>query len=164
MDNLSTAIFLINKSVRAIAVTYEKIDISQDTTQMKYTPAYLSAGKLPEGAVVFKTMDQDVKVNDFVVVPTDTRHGLTVCKVVAVDVEIDFNDNSQVHWIVGTVDTKPFEEIRQMEAQAIAKIKQARVNQERDKLREALLKDIGEVTDIPMLDHKAEETVETEKE
>lgn len=35
MKNYSTAIFLINEDVRAIAVTYEKIDLNQDTTKMK---------------------------------------------------------------------------------------------------------------------------------
>ena len=81
--NHSTAIFLINNDVRAIAVTYEKIDLAKDTTKMmKYQAAYLSGGRLPDGAVVFKTMDTAIKVDDFVIVPTDTRHGMTVCKVV----------------------------------------------------------------------------------
>lgn len=76
--NYSTAIFLINKDVRAIAVTYEKIDMNQDTTKMKFSAPYLSGGKLPTGATVFKTMDPKVKVDDYVTVPTDTRHGMTV--------------------------------------------------------------------------------------
>lgn len=150
--NYSTAIFLINKDVRAIAVTYEKIDLTKDTTQMKYQPAYLSGGKLPEGAVVFKTMDQDVKIDDFVIVPTDTRHGMTVCKVVATDIEIDIESDKECHWIVGTVDTKPFEQLRQMEERAIIALKRAEVDQKREAMRNSLLKSLGDnIPQIPML-------------
>lgn len=162
--NYSTAIFLINKDVRAIAVTYEKIDLNKDTTQMKYQPAYLSGGKLPEGAVVFKTMDPAVQINDFVIVPTDTRHGMTVCKVVATDIEVDLESDKECHWIVGTVDTKPFEHLRQMEEQAIIALKRAEVDKKRDAMRADLLKSLGSnVPQIPMLNVTAE-TVEPEAE
>lgn len=150
--NYSTAIFLINKDVRAIAVTYEKIDLTKDTTQMKYQPAYLSGGRLPDGAVVFKTMDQTVKVDDFVIVPTDTRHGMTVCKVVATDIEVDIESDKECHWIVGTVDTKPFEDLRQMEEQAIIALKRAEVDKKREAMRQDLLRNLGNnVPQIPML-------------
>lgn len=150
--NYSTAIFLINKDVRAIAVTYEKIDLNKDTTQMKYQPAYLSGGKLPDGAVVFKTMDPSVKINDFVIVPTDTRHGMTVCKVVATDIEVDMESDKECHWIVGVVDTKPFEHLRQMEEQAIIALKRAEVEKKRETMRQDLLKSLGNnVPQIPML-------------
>ena len=156
--NYSTAIFLINKDVRAIAVTYEKIDLSKDTTQMKYTAAYLSGGKLPEGAVVFKTMDPTIKVDDYVIVPTDTRHGMTVCKVVAVDIEVDFDSTKECHWIVGTVNTHEFEQIRQQEEQAIIAIKTGEVKNRQDKLRTDLMAALGDhVLNIPMqnvIEHK----------
>lgn len=149
--NYSTAIFLINKDVRAIAVTYEKIDLNKDTTQMKYQPAYLSGGKLPVGAVVFKTMDQDIDVNDYVIVPTDTRHGMTVCKVVATDIEVDFESDQECHWIVGTVNTHGFEQIRQQEEKAILAIKAGEVKNKQDKLRNDMLAALGDhALDIPM--------------
>lgn len=159
MKNYSTAIFLINKSARAIAVTYEKIDLNQDTTKLKFQPAYLSGGKLPDGAVVFKTMDKDIAVNDFVIVPTDTRHGMTVCKVVAVDVEIDFESSNECHWLIGTVNTIDFEDIRQQEEKAIIAIKAAEVNQKKEALSNALLENLkNSGVDIPMLNAPAEDT------
>lgn len=149
--NYSTAIFLINRDVRAIAVTYEKIDVTQDTTQMKYQAAYLSGGRLPDGAAVFKTMNPKIKVNDFVIVPTDTRHGMTVCKVVATDIEIDFDSDKEAHWIVGTVDTREFEDIRQKEERAIIALKQAEVHKKRDELAASLIANIGDaLPQIPM--------------
>ena len=142
--NYSTAIFLIDPSVRAIAVTYEKIDMDQDTTkQMKYQSAYLSGGNLPKGATIFKTLDQDIEVGHFVIVPTDTRHGMTVCKVVAVDV------SSECHWIVGTVHTFDFESIRQQEEAAIMQIKKKEVAKRREELSNTLRSNIGD--DIPRI-------------
>lgn len=150
--NFSTAIFLINDDVRAIAVTYEKIDLTKDTTQMKYQPAYLSGGKLPDGAVVFKTFDQSIQVNDYVIVPTDTRHGMTVCQVVAADIEVDFESDKDCHWIVGKVDTTDFERVRQEEEKAIIKIKEAQVGKRRNQLARDLLgtMDAEDVKAIPM--------------
>jgi len=169
VTNYSTAIFLINSNVRAIAVTYEKIDLTKDTTQMKYQPAYLSGGKLPDGAAVFKTMDPDIKVDDFVIVPTDTRHGMTVCKVVATDIEIDLQSDKECHWIVGTVDTSEFESVRQQEEKAIVAIKAGKVKAEQDKLRQEMLAALGDnVANIPMqnvIEHRpAPETTAPETE
>lgn len=70
--NYSTAIFLINPKVRAIAAIYEP-----DT----------DSRKAPR--TVFKTFDQSIGVNDYILVPTETRHKMTVNKVVEVDVEPD---------------------------------------------------------------------------
>ncbi|MCK5444990.1 MAG: hypothetical protein KAI73_05155 [Rhodospirillaceae bacterium] len=162
--NYSTAIFLINTDVRAIAVTYEKIDLAQDTTQMKYQPAYLAGGQLPKDAVVFKTMNKDIKVSDFVIVPTDTRHGMTVCKVVATDIEIDYDSDKECHWLIGTVNTANFEEIRQQEEKAILAIKAAEVNTKREELSKSLIANLGNnAKQIPML-NKTEPEPETEKE
>lgn len=162
--NYSTAIFLINRDVRAVAVTYDKIDVNQDTTKMKYQPAYLSGGKLPDGAVIFKTMNQDVKVNDFVIVPTDTRHGMTVCKVVAADIEVDFDSDKDVHWIVGVVNTVDFERVRQEEEKAILAIKAAETNKRRDELSQSLLNNLGNYAPgIPMLNVDASDITASEQ-
>lgn len=157
--NYSTAIFLINEEVRGIAVTYEEVDLTKDTTKLKYQPAYLEHGRMPKGAVVMKTMDSDIKVNDYVVVPTNTRHGMTVCQVVAVDVEIDFESPDECHWIVGKVDTAPFEELRQQEAEAIAKLKDAKTHKRRKELAAELMDklDGDSIANIPLLTKQEEE-------
>lgn len=165
-NNHSTLIFLMNEQVRAIAVTYEKIDMDQDTTKMKYNAEYLSAGRLPKGAVIFKTMDPDIKVDDFVIVPTDTRHGMTVCKVVAVDIEIDYSSEDLCHWIVGTVDTTEFERLRQAEDQMIQMVKRGKADEERAKARDQMMAGMKNVdlAAIPMFsksdDDNGEEATE----
>ena len=160
--NFSTAIFLINDDVRAIAATYEKVDLTQNTAKMKYQPAYLEESRLPEGAVIFKTMDPDIDVNDYIVVPTDTRHGLTVCQVIATDVEIDPEATAECHWIVGKVDTSEFERLRQQEAAAIQKLKDAKTHARRKKLKAELMGklDDDQLASIPMLTPPAKEAAE----
>lgn len=120
--NYSTAVFLINDSVRAIACTYEAGDTAPRT--------------------IFKTFDQSIKVDDFVMVPTDTRHKMTVCKVVAVDVEPDLESGIQMNWIVGIVDRAGFENILEQEQVAIDAMKAAEKNRRREELRKSMLANI----------------------
>ena len=150
--NPSTAIFLIDEGVRAVAVTYDAIDLNKDTTKMKFTPAYLASGKLPTGAVLFKTMDKEIQVDDFVIVPTNTRHGMTVCQVKAVDVDVDFDSDDEVHWLVGKVDTAPFEAVRQQEEKILVAVKDAETGAKRKELSDNLKASLGDkFSNIPQL-------------
>lgn len=147
--NHSLSVFLVNKDVRAIATVYEDIDLAKDTTKMKYQQAYLSGVSLPKNAVIHKTMDQDIKVSDYVIVPTDTRLGMTVTKVVAVDVEIDLDSGADCHWVMGTVDTTGFETVRQWEEKVIVAIKAADGQKQREILGADLVASMGD--SIPKL-------------
>lgn len=121
--NYSSAVFLINKNVRAIKVTYDKAE----------------GGKSPS-EYTFKTLDTSIKVDDFVVVPTDTRHGLTVVKVTQCDVDIDLDDAAtQYKWIVARVDRTGYDQTLLDEAQAVKVIRLAEFNKKRSDLREGML-------------------------
>jgi len=122
--NYSTAIFLISDKARAIGVTYEPCE---------------GANIIP-----YKTLDPDIKVGDYVVVPTTTRHKMTVCKVVEVDMEPDLDSNKEMKWLVGTVDPASVEEIKKQEEDAITAIRSAEKRRKREELREALLADTGD--------------------
>lgn len=132
--NFSTAIFLINKDVRAVAVSYEQ---SAD-------------GKGVAPFHTFKTFDQDLKAGDYVVIPTDTRHGMTVARVEAVDVEVDFDSSVQFKWLVDRVDTAGAQAIAAQEADAIARIKSAEARAARDKLAARLLADNPDLAALPL--------------
>lgn len=119
--NYSTAIFLINKNARGIAVTYE------DEVNAKRE--------------IVKTLDQSINIDDYVIVQTDTRHKMTVVKVVETDVDFDLDSNTKMNWIVGRVDADSFQKILIQEQQAIQAIKKAELRQKRDTLRDNLLKD-----------------------
>lgn len=119
--NYSRAIFLISDDVRAVVCTYEAGDDAPRT--------------------VFKTLDQSIKVDDFVVVPSGTRHKMTICKVVEVDVEPDLEGAGDIGWVVGVVSRADFEAITAQEDEAIERIKAAERRRKKAELRETLLKD-----------------------
>lgn len=128
--NYSTAIFLINKDVRAIAATYE--------------------GMPNEKPVIFKTLDPSIKVDDFIVVPTDTRHKMTVLKVVAVNVDIDFDSDKPMHWVIDKVDRHDFEKTAELEEEAIKRIRVAEFNKRRLDLRSAMFASSEDLKAIPL--------------
>ena len=117
--NYSTAVFLINDKVRAIACTYE-----EDGPK-----------------TIFKTLNAEIGVDDLVIVPTNTRHMMTVCKVTAVDVDVDYDSSTQMSWIIDTVDTTDYDVVLGQEAQAIEAVKSAEKRRRKDELRAAVFKD-----------------------
>lgn len=139
--NYSTAIFLIDDRVRAILCQYEPEEFSK-TGVKQY---------------VFKTLDATIKVDDLVVVPTSTRYGMTVVKVIGVNTDFDFDGEIQLKWVVGKVDKPAYESILAQEEQALTIIRSAEKTKKRNELRDALLKDNAELktfsitTDVPVL-------------
>ncbi len=122
--NYSTAIFLISDKVRAVAACYD------------------DGENAPRE--VFKTFDRNLKVGDYVLIPTDTRHKMSVFKIAEVDADVDLESNHKMKWIIGVVDRANFEDIERQESEAIATIKSAERRKKRDELRDALMKDTGE--------------------
>lgn len=119
--NYTTAVFLINKNVRAIVATYEHGDSAPKT--------------------IFKTLDQTIKSGDFVIVPTDTRHKMTVVKVMDTDVDFDIDQMAPMHWIIGKVDTVGFDSVQSQEQDAIKQIKSAELRKKREDLRNNMFAD-----------------------
>jgi len=129
--NYSRAIFLISDEVRAVNVTYEAHDNAAKTT--------------------YKTFDRDIKADDYVVIPTDTRHEMTVCKVVEVDVEPDLESSADMKWIIGVVNRADFEDIKKQEDDAIQKIRVAERKRKRRELRETMIADFDdEIKKLPI--------------
>lgn len=133
--NYSKAIFLISDAARAVNVTYEEGDNAPRT--------------------LFKTLDPDIKADDFVVVQTGTRHHMTVCKVVETDIDVDFDNGDDVKWIIGTVHTADFDDLVRQENEAVAKIKSAEKRKRKDELRAALLADAeDDLKALPIYERK----------
>lgn len=119
--NYTTAVFLINKNVRAVLCNYEP--------------------DAPDKKVMFKTLDPTIREGDLVIVPTKTRHGMTVSKVVETDVDVDFDNAAPVAWIVAKIDQSGYEATIAQEGDAIAVIKSAEKTKKRNELAAALLVD-----------------------
>lgn len=122
--NYSTAIFLISDDVRCVEVAYEA---TENAPRCR-----------------FKTMDHNLKVDDFVVVPSGTRHKITTAKVMAVNVEVDPDCSTQMDWIVGVVTLADFNKIKSQEGDAIATIKAAELRSKKEELRRKLEQNVGD--------------------
>lgn len=125
--NYTTAIFLVNRDVRAVLVTYEADEVGKPPTAPRE---------------LFKTFDQSIAVDDLVVVPTATRHLMTVVKVVEVDVEVDFDSNKEAKWIICKTDSDGYNHVLKLEASAVQAIKSAEVRKRREELADKLLADM----------------------
>lgn len=133
--NYSTAVMLFNENIRAIKVIYDTRE--NDKHQTSY---------------MFKTVDPEIQKDDYVVIPTDTRHGFTVVQVEEVDVDVDFQDSKKIKWIVGKVDTPSYTNIIEEEEKWIDAIKAS----EKRKLKEEIKQNMMELynddeTDISKL-------------
>lgn len=112
MDN-SLIVFLINDSARAIKGQYE------------------------DGGVktLFKTFDATINVDDFAVVESSTRHELTVVKVTEVDVDINFDTEKNVKWVVQKIDMPPYKTVLTQEREAISAVQAAERARKKEELR-----------------------------
>ncbi len=125
ITNHSLAVFLINPKVRAIRACYE-----------------LEENAKPSNYVTFKTLDADIKKDDFIVVPTETRHGMTVVKVVE-EVVFDPDWSQPIRWIIGKVDRAGYENLVAMENNAIRQIKEAEATHRRQELAKKMLEHVN---------------------
>lgn len=124
--NYNTAIFLVNTKVRAIKAVYQP-DVE---------------GKPREPRVLYKTLDPSITVGDYILVPTETRHKMSVFRVTDVDVEIDFDDTTlNPKWVIGVVDREEYERTVDMESAAIERIRSAEKRRKQEELRKSLLND-----------------------
>lgn len=125
--NKSTAVFLINDSVRCVETIYEK--------DGEKGPDW----KAPR--TLFKSFDHSLKEGDLVIVPTNTRHGFTVVKVTNPDAEFNIDTTVEMKWIVGKVDTAGHEQTLKQEAEMLKVIESAERRKKRDELKKAVLAD-----------------------
>ncbi len=117
--NYSTVIFLLDDEIpiRAMRVSYEE-NGRKDTIK--------------------KTLDQDLKVEDFVLVETGTRYGATVCKIAAADVEVDLESDEEIGWIFAKADMEALENIKAMERSMINTVKEGEKKRKKEALKESL--------------------------
>lgn len=137
--NYSSAIFLVNKDVRAVNVSYEKT----------------ADGKGVAPFYTFKTLDQTLAVGDLVTIPTETRHCMTVARVEEVDVEVDLESPTQLKWLVGRVDPAPYENIVAQESAAITQMKSAERRAKQEELAAKLIADNPDLKNLTFVDPSA---------
>ncbi len=132
--NYSTAVMLINENIRAIKVTYE-IDEEGRSKKTRY---------------IFKTLDKSIKKGDYVVIPTTTRHGMTVVLVDEVDVDVDFESPTLVKWIISKVSNENYEHILEEEQKWIETLKASEKRKKKEELKKNMI-DYVENSDLENL-------------
>ena len=120
--NFSSAVMLINQNIRAVIGIYE--DEKEQPSQKRH---------------IFKTLDKSIKVGSFAIVPTTTRHKMTVVKIIEVDVDVDFESDIQLEWVISNIDLEPNKAILAQESGWIERIKEADKNKKREELKKSLL-------------------------
>ena len=118
MDN-SKIVFLINDNARAIEAKYEEVGPTE----------------------VFKTMDPSISVGDMAVVQSGTRHGMTVVKVTAVDVDVNFDNTAPIKWLVQKINKPAFDQILVKEGEAISAVQAAELRRKKAELRKNMFAD-----------------------
>ena len=153
--NYSKAIFLINDDVIAVRCSYAPAAGTTVPVPLDKEPKF----NRPEEWTTFKTFNKDLKVGDYVVVPSGTRWGVTVCRVAEVDIDLDLETGEDVGWIIGRVSLEDYKRLQAQEEQAIAAIKSAQKRKKREELKEAMLADMPEeqLKTLPIYDadHKS---------
>lgn len=133
----SKLIFLINDDVRVVRVTYEDIE---------GVPTY-----------AHKTMDQSIEVGDYVAIKTDTRHLMTVAKVVEVDVEPDL-DMTPIEWLRAKVDLADYLLVEEQELQLTTAAASAEKRALREKLRADMTIDQEAMSGLTLLSQSSDTT------
>lgn len=126
--NYSTAVFIINKHVRGVHCRY---------VPAEGDPGYdknAAVGKKDREVSLFKTLDPAVSAGDLVVVPTKTRHGFTVVRVVEVDVEVDFDSKDDCQWVAARFDPSEYQQTLEQEKVAVDKLRVIHANKRRREL------------------------------
>jgi preprotein translocase subunit YajC len=113
-------IFLANEYVRGVLAIYNA-DVPEGQPQPKKT--------------FYKTFDAGIEKGDFVIVPSGTRHSMTVVKVTDVDVEIDLANQTPVTWIIGKIDRRAHEKTLAQESEMLNVIRAAEKKKMTDELK-----------------------------
>lgn len=133
----SQVVFLMDDSVRAIRAVYEEVDEApKQSPRMAYGEVDNRPLKLK--GYMFKTMRADLVKGDLITVPTNTRHGFTVCKIVSVEVEPDLDATTDIKWVVDKVETSNYFLLLAQEAKVAAVVRDAAKREQRMALKESL--------------------------
>lgn len=149
VQNLSTAIFLVNDQVRLVRAKYEPDDHNRTGESKAYD---------------WKTFDHSIKKDDIIVVPSTTRWGYTTAKVIEVDVDPQFESGIEYKWLVGKADLEGHKALIEQEKVLTEKVHNTQMKKRRLELRKDIIADNnGELDDLPMVTIKSDKVLEAPK-
>lgn len=122
--NPTAAVMLVEDSIRPCMVEYDP-DNYKNNSDHKF----------------FKCLDPTIKVDDLVIVTTNTRHGMTVAKVKKIgiaDVPVNFEGTDIWGWVVGPVPTDQHKSILETEKSIVSRVQEANTNKLKTELKAAM--------------------------
>lgn len=139
ITNYSTAIMLFNKNIKVVKVSYDPLPSSPVVAPPPYPFPAPKVAYHEKSLTAYKTLDASLKVGDYVIVPTNSRHNMTVCKVEEIDVVVDLESNTKIGWLVGKVDRQDYDKSIQVEEEWINVMKASAVKKKHDELKESMM-------------------------
>lgn len=130
--NYSIAVLLLNSNIQLVACSYEP-----STTK-----------DVPPSTTLFKTFKKDLKIGDYVTVPTNTRHGYTVVRVEKVGVQLDPHTQTKIEWLVEQFDVRAHDKLLALENIAIEKVKGQEAKRQAAELRKTMGLDDPEISGL----------------
>lgn len=110
--------------------------------KVEYDPDNQYNNKGAQHTQFFKCLDPDAKKDDLVIVSTQTRHGMTVAKIVAIgvaDVIVNFDDPAvQWGWVIGPVPQAQYRSILETEKKIVSQVQEANTNKLKSELKAAM--------------------------
>lgn len=144
--NYTRAIFIANEAVRAVKVNY-------DPKFNEFDAPSSSGGRdmADTHNKWFKSLDPDLKVGDLVIVPTNTRHGGAVCKVLEIAEHVDLDSKFDMDWIKAKYSDEPYDNLIKQEKFIIDKLQANERKKRNAKLRaEVFADDEKEILALPL--------------
>jgi len=102
----------------------------------------------------FKTFDRAIQVDDYIVIPTNRRHHMTIVQVKEVDFEPDLESDLEVMWVIAKVDKTQYETTLESEKGFVQAARSAQRKRKRDQLAEDLLADVD--ANLLVIEHNGE--------
>lgn len=122
--NPSASVMLVEDSIRPCMVEYDP-DNYKNNSDHKF----------------FKCLDPSIKVDDLVIVSTNTRHGMTVAKVKKIgvaDVPVNFEGTDVWGWIIGPVPSEQYKKVLETERAIVGRVQEANTNKLKAELKAAM--------------------------
>lgn len=107
----------------------------------------------------YKTFDKLLKVDDYIVVPSDTRWNMTTCKIVAVDVEPALDTEDEINWVMGSIDQSSYLATIKQEENFITAVRVAEKKALKKELRKTLFDNL-DTSGMMTIEHKPDNETE----
>jgi hypothetical protein len=132
------AILLVSDEVIAVRGVYDPSETA-GRNKVKYAAHESEWAETERNGELFKTLIPDLTVGEIVVVESASRTGFSTIKITEVNADFDFDSDEPCRWITQRIDIDAHKDLRQREAAAVGKVKNAQRSSQREEIRRQML-------------------------